>query len=71
EHFEVEVVKRFGVLYDDPIMELKNLKHTGSVQNYQEAFEALLNRVYLPEPIAVSMFIGGLKLEVGTPMRMF
>nr|GEZ68858.1 hypothetical protein [Tanacetum cinerariifolium] len=30
EHFEVEVVKRFGVLYDDPIVELKNLKQTGS-----------------------------------------
>nr|GFB85972.1 reverse transcriptase [Tanacetum cinerariifolium] len=26
EHFEVEVVKRCGVLYDDPIVELKNLK---------------------------------------------
>nr|GEU50874.1 hypothetical protein [Tanacetum cinerariifolium] len=26
EHFEVEVVKRFRVLYDDPIMKLKNLK---------------------------------------------
>ncbi|GJY31598.1 gypsy/ty3 retroelement polyprotein [Tanacetum coccineum] len=34
EHFDVEVVKRFGVLYDDPIVELKNLKQTGSVQNY-------------------------------------
>nr|GEW87856.1 hypothetical protein [Tanacetum cinerariifolium] len=54
EHFKVEVVKRFGVLYDDPIMELKNLKQTGSVQTYQEAFEALLNRVDLPELVAVS-----------------
>ncbi|GJR56618.1 putative mitochondrial protein [Tanacetum coccineum] len=45
EHFKVEVVKRFGVLYDDPIVELKNLKQTGSVQNYQEAFEVLLNRL--------------------------
>ncbi|GKA67378.1 reverse transcriptase, partial [Tanacetum coccineum] len=71
EHFDVEVVKRFGVLYDDPIVEVKNLKQTGSVQNYQEAFKALLNRVDLPEPIAVSMFIGGLKPEVGTPIRMF
>ncbi|GJU69088.1 disease resistance protein [Tanacetum coccineum] len=71
EHFEVEVVKRFGVLYDDPIVELKNLKQTGSVQHYQEAFEALLNKVDLPEPIAVSMFMRGLKSEVGTPMRMF
>ncbi|GKE90591.1 disease resistance protein, partial [Tanacetum coccineum] len=45
EHFEVEVVKRFGVLYDDPIVELKNLKQTGLVQTYQEAFEALLARM--------------------------
>ncbi|GJX93861.1 gypsy/ty3 retroelement polyprotein [Tanacetum coccineum] len=71
KHFEVEVVKRFRVLYDDHIMELKNLKQTGSVQNYQEAFEALLNKVDLPEPIAKSMFIRGLKPKVGTPMRMF
>nr|GEV70029.1 putative mitochondrial protein [Tanacetum cinerariifolium] len=71
EHFEVEVVKRFEVLYDDPIMELKNLKQTGSVQTYQEAFKALLNRVDLPELVAVSMFMGGHKPEVGTPMRMF
>nr|GEX39359.1 hypothetical protein [Tanacetum cinerariifolium] len=71
EHFKVEVVKRFGVLYDDPIMELKNLKQTGSVQHYQRVFEALLNTVDLPEPIAVSMFIGGLKPEVGTSKRMF
>ncbi|GKE44832.1 hypothetical protein Tco_1472116 [Tanacetum coccineum] len=35
EHFEVEVVKRFGVLYDDPIVELKNLMQTRSVQTYQ------------------------------------
>nr|GEV99432.1 retrotransposon-related protein [Tanacetum cinerariifolium] len=71
EHFEVEVVKRFGVLYDDPIVKLKNLKQTGPVQHYQGVFEALFNKVDLPEPIVVSMFIGGLKLEVGTPMRMF
>ncbi|GKB83583.1 putative mitochondrial protein [Tanacetum coccineum] len=71
EHFEVEVVKRFGVLYDDPIVELKNLKQTGLVQTYQEAFEVLLNRVDLPELVVVSMFMGGLKPEVGTPMRMF
>nr|GEU83783.1 hypothetical protein [Tanacetum cinerariifolium] len=36
-----------------------------------EAFEALLNKVDLPELIAVSMFMGGLKPEVGTPIRMF
>ncbi|GJY94659.1 putative mitochondrial protein [Tanacetum coccineum] len=56
---------------EEPWSELKNLKQTGSVQSYQEAFEALLNRVDLPELVGVSMFIGGLKPEVGTPMRMF
>nr|GEU89675.1 gypsy/Ty3 retroelement polyprotein [Tanacetum cinerariifolium] len=71
EHFEVEVVKRFGVLYDDPIVELKNLKQTGSVQTYQEAFKALLNRVDLPELVVMSIFIGGLKPEVRTLIRMF
>nr|GEU73097.1 hypothetical protein [Tanacetum cinerariifolium] len=61
EQFEVEVVKRFGVLYDE----------TRSVQTYQEAFEALLNIMDLPELVVVSTFMGGLKPEVGTPMRIF
>nr|GEY53656.1 reverse transcriptase [Tanacetum cinerariifolium] len=52
-----EVVKRFGVLYDDPIVELKNLKQTRSVQTYQEA---LLNRVDLPELVALLAQVGPL-----------
>nr|GEU31244.1 hypothetical protein [Tanacetum cinerariifolium] len=68
EHFEVEVVKRFGVLYDDPIVELKNLKQTGSVQTYQEAFEALLNRVDLPELVAVKATNTILKPRYNTPL---
>nr|GEU46415.1 O-acyltransferase WSD1-like [Tanacetum cinerariifolium] len=60
---KVEVVKRFRVLYEDPILELKNLKQTGSVQTYQEVFKALLNRVDLPDLVAMSMFMGGLKHE--------
>nr|GEX23665.1 reverse transcriptase [Tanacetum cinerariifolium] len=42
-----------------------------TVQTYQEAFKALLNRVDQPELVAASMFMGGLKPEVGNPMRMF
>nr|GEX59720.1 putative mitochondrial protein [Tanacetum cinerariifolium] len=37
----------------------------------QEAFEALLNKEDLPELVAVSMFMRGLKHEVETQMRMF
>nr|GEV03073.1 hypothetical protein [Tanacetum cinerariifolium] len=66
EHFKVEVVMRFGVLYDDLIVELKNLKETGSVQTYQEDFKVLLNRMDLPELVDVR-----LKPKVRTPMRMF
>nr|GFA28851.1 hypothetical protein [Tanacetum cinerariifolium] len=48
-----------------------NKKKTRSVQTYQEAFEALLNRVDLPKLLVVSMFMAGLKPQVGNPMRMF
>ncbi|GJR90562.1 reverse transcriptase [Tanacetum coccineum] len=71
EMYEGEVVKRFGAIYEDPIVDLKNLKQEGSVQQYQEAFESLLNRVELNEAYAVSLVIGGLKKEVSMPIRMF
>ena len=71
EMYEEEVIKRFGALYDDPIVDLKNLKQDGSVQHYQEEFESFLSRVELNEVYAVSLFIGGLKKEIGMPIRMF
>ncbi|GJW10088.1 gypsy/ty3 retroelement polyprotein [Tanacetum coccineum] len=61
--YEGEVVKRFSAIYEDPIVDLKNLKQEASIQQYQEAFETLLNRVELNEAYAVSLFIGGLKKE--------
>ncbi|GJX35776.1 hypothetical protein Tco_0247333 [Tanacetum coccineum] len=39
-----EALKRFGVVFENPMVELKNLKHDGTMQQYQELFEALLNR---------------------------
>nr|GEU48173.1 reverse transcriptase [Tanacetum cinerariifolium] len=67
EMYEGEVVKRFGAIYED----LKILKQEGSVQQYQEAFKTLLNRVELNEAYVVSLFIEGLKKEVNMPIRMF
>ncbi|GJR43650.1 retrovirus-related pol polyprotein from transposon 17.6 [Tanacetum coccineum] len=69
--YEEEVIKRFGAIYEDPIVEIKNLKQEKSIQQYQEAFESLLNKVELNEAYAVSLFIGGLKKEVSMPIRMF
>ncbi|GJZ92195.1 reverse transcriptase, partial [Tanacetum coccineum] len=71
EMYEGEVIKRFGATYEDLIVDLKNLKQDGSVQQYQESFEALLNKVELNEAYAVSLFIGGLKKEISMPIRMF
>nr|GEW41408.1 hypothetical protein [Tanacetum cinerariifolium] len=71
EMYEGEVVKRFGAIYKDSIVDLKNLKQEGSVQQYQEIFESLLNRVELNEAYAVRLFIRELKKEVSMPIGMF
>ncbi|GKB95423.1 transposon ty3-I gag-pol polyprotein [Tanacetum coccineum] len=59
------------MVFEDPMMELKNLKQDGNVQSYQEQFEALLNKVELDETHAISLFLGGLKKEISMPIRMF
>lgn len=62
---------RFGTyLYDDPMAELKELKQTGSVMDYHDKFDTLLN-MELAEEYAVSCFISGLKEEIQVPVRMF
>ncbi|GJT96789.1 hypothetical protein Tco_1092307 [Tanacetum coccineum] len=71
EMYEGEVVKRLGVVYEDPIVDLKNLNQEGYVQQYQESFKTLLNRVQLNEAYVVILFIGGLRKEVSMPMKMF
>ncbi|GJT06736.1 hypothetical protein Tco_0841198 [Tanacetum coccineum] len=68
---ELASMHLFGAIYEDPIVDLKNLKQEGSVQQYQESFEALLNKVELHDAYVVSLFIGGLKKEVSMPIRMF
>ncbi|GKB06131.1 hypothetical protein Tco_0834364 [Tanacetum coccineum] len=42
--YETEILSRFGEVYDDPLVELKNLKQTGDVQSYQDKFKMLLNK---------------------------
>ncbi|XP_071924436.1 uncharacterized protein [Coffea arabica] len=72
EEYIKEMASRFGgCLYDDSMGELKALKQEGSVLEYQEQFEELLNRVDLPEDYATSCFISGLKTEIQLAVRMF
>ena len=72
EEYIRELSARFGdYLYDDTMGELKGLKQTGTMLEYQEQFEKLLNRVDLPEDYATSCFLSGLKPEIQLIVRMF
>ncbi|KAG8386897.1 hypothetical protein BUALT_Bualt03G0196600 [Buddleja alternifolia] len=63
---------RFGaLLYEDPMAELMNLKQTGSVKDYLDRFDELLNNVELSETYAISCFLAGLKNEIAIQVRMF
>ena len=71
EVYEQEVLKRFNSILEDPLMELKKLKQVGTVKEYQEKFESLLNMVDLDEKHSISLFLGGLKDEISLQIRMF
>nr|GEZ52260.1 putative mitochondrial protein [Tanacetum cinerariifolium] len=62
--YETEIEERFDYVYEDPMVELKNLNQVTSVQVYQDLFEALLNKVEQPKAYAISLFIGGMKEEI-------
>ena len=69
--YEQAVLKRFDTIFDDPLMELKNLKQDGSVKDYYAKFASILNRIELSEKHAISLFWGGLKMEISAQIRMF
>nr|GEV16721.1 hypothetical protein [Tanacetum cinerariifolium] len=60
----IEIAARFNNVYEDPMVEIKNLNQDGEVKVYQDQFEVLLNRLELGESYAVSLFIKGLKSEI-------
>ncbi|KAG8378560.1 hypothetical protein BUALT_Bualt08G0149600 [Buddleja alternifolia] len=63
---------RFGtLLYEDPMAELMNLKQTGTIREYLDRFDELLNNVELSENYAVSCYLAGLKNEIAIQVRMF
>ncbi|GJS30573.1 reverse transcriptase [Tanacetum coccineum] len=69
--YEEGIKERFDPVNEDPMVELKILKQVGSVQAYHDLFKVLLNKVGQPEAYAISLFIGGLKDEIGLVVRMF
>lgn len=47
--YKNEIVARFNVVFEDLMVELKNLKHDDEVKVYQEQLEVMLNRLELVE----------------------
>nr|GEV23328.1 hypothetical protein [Tanacetum cinerariifolium] len=69
--FKEAIMLRFGSAYDDLIGYNKNLRHTGTIEEYHNAFDRLLSRIDLPEDQQVSCYIARLQSEVELVVRMF
>ncbi|KAJ1377301.1 Retrotransposon gag domain [Sesbania bispinosa] len=62
---------RFGAVYEDPMEELVQLRQTGSLSEYQEAFDGLVCKVDLNETQKLSCYVAGLKPEVAVGVKLF
>ncbi|GJV88324.1 gypsy/ty3 retroelement polyprotein [Tanacetum coccineum] len=62
---------RFGSAYDDPMADIKNLRHTGTIKEYQNAFYKLISRIDLPEDQQINFYIAGLQSDVELVVRMY
>nr|GEV49633.1 transposon Ty3-I Gag-Pol polyprotein [Tanacetum cinerariifolium] len=60
-------IQRFGIVFDDPMAELKNVKYTSNAKEYQYKFDDLLSRVEVNVEHSVCLYLGGLptELEIG------
>ena len=72
DQYKKAIIARFGEgAFDDPLADLMKLKQAGTVEHYQERFDALLNRVDFSINHAISCFLSGLNDEIQTAVRMF
>ncbi|GJY83096.1 putative mitochondrial protein [Tanacetum coccineum] len=62
--FKEVILLRFGSAYDDPMAEIKNRRHVGTIKEYQNAFDKLNSRVDLPKDQQISFYIAGLQSEI-------
>ena len=65
EGYKAAILARFGEgSFDDPLAKLVKLKQGGSVAQYQEKFDMLINRVDLSVTQSISCFLSGLSEEI-------
>ncbi|XP_019246354.1 PREDICTED: uncharacterized protein LOC109226006 [Nicotiana attenuata] len=70
EEYLAVLVETFGDEFADPMLELKQLKQTGTVREFQFAFDRLVSQCSLSVDQAISCFLGGLKEELVSPIMM-
>ncbi|GJY71154.1 putative mitochondrial protein [Tanacetum coccineum] len=69
--FKEAILLRFDDAHDDPIADIKYLRHVGTIEEYQNAFNKLISRVELPKDQPISFYIVGLQNDVELAVRMF
>lgn len=52
--YVMELIERFGADIDNPMEEIKKIKQTKSVKEYQAIFQRNMNRVRLSQENAIS-----------------
>ncbi|KAF2292068.1 hypothetical protein GH714_006985 [Hevea brasiliensis] len=63
---------RFGAqIFNDPLVDLKNLKQSGLLQEYLDAFDLLYSKAGIKEDQALSFFLSRPVDELQIPARMF
>lgn len=70
EEYLAALIETFSEEFLDPMLELKQLRQTGSVREFQFAFARLLAQCDLSVSQAISCFLGGLKEELVNPVKM-
>lgn len=57
--------------YEDPMSELMYLRQTGSIQEYLDRFDELMNCLELTDQYAISCLLGGMNPEIAMRIKMF
>ncbi|KAH0681085.1 hypothetical protein KY284_022170 [Solanum tuberosum] len=69
EEYLFALTDRFRAEFEDPMTELKLVKQTGNVKDYQNEFDKIMTRLTILPEYAVSGFITGLKSEIGYTVK--
>lgn len=69
--YAADVTSRFGEAYEDPLATLIQVKQSGKVQEYVDAFELALTQVSLIPEHSLSIFLAGLEHSTQMHVRMF